>query len=121
MSNSPLILHFILAARQGEIHRRRHTLPWARTGPWEVVMTFDTPMEGRGCVLLTPHPPEAAQMHTITPFIRPEHYVFPVKHPANCRCTQHGAQRPSQSALDSDPNCLLSATLTHVGQENSKR
>jgi hypothetical protein len=38
-------------------------------------------------------------MYTITPIIRPEHYVLPVKHPPNCRCTQHGSRPTGQAAL----------------------
>jgi len=35
-------------------------------------------------------------MYAITPFIRPEHYVLPIKHPPNCRCSQHGYKTDSQ-------------------------
>jgi hypothetical protein len=35
----------------------------------------------------------------MTPIIRPEHYVLPVKHPDNCRCSEHGSKisRPKPS------------------------
>jgi len=34
-------------------------------------------------------------MNTITFIIRPEHYVLPVRHPPNCRCSQHESKQGS--------------------------
>ncbi len=65
-------------------------------------------------------------MYTITPIIRPEHYVLPVKHPANCRCTQHGSKAAGQVASTSnarerrstfqsrDLTCLFEATHSNA-------
>lgn len=58
-------------------------------------MTFDTPREARDCVPFVHINRKRIQMYTITAIIRPEHYVLPVKHPPNCRCTQHGGKTAS--------------------------
>ena len=31
--------------------------------------------------------------------IRPEHYVLPVKHPANCQCSEHGSKLSGQAGV----------------------
>lgn len=50
-------------------------------------MTFGTARDAGRHVPLTPKATRAAiQMNAI---IRPEHYVLPVKHPANCQCSEH--------------------------------
>ena len=46
-------------------------------------------------------------MYTITPIIRPEHYVLPVKHPANCRCTQHVSKAGSQVVSTSNSHAMV--------------
>lgn len=84
-------------------------------------MTFDTPQEGRGFVLLTYIHRKQLKMYTMTPIIRPEHYVLPVRHPPNCRCTQHGVKKSSQSAATFNPNCLFDATLSNAGPGKSNR
>ena len=33
----------------------------------------------------------------MTPIIRPEHYALPVKHPANCQCSEHEAKISSRT------------------------
>jgi hypothetical protein len=53
-------------------------------------MTFGTARDAGGHVPLTPKAIRAAiKMNAI---IRPEHYVLPVKHPANCQCSEHGSK-----------------------------
>lgn len=58
-------------------------------------MTFGTASDVGGHVRLTPKATRAAiQMNAI---IRPEHYTLPVKHPANCQCSEHESKISSRT------------------------
>lgn len=41
--------------------------------------------------------------------IRPEYYVLPVKHPANCQCSEH----ESKISCDTPPTLIVPATGAH--------
>jgi len=44
--------------------------------------------------------------------IRPEHYVLPVKHPANCQCSEHVSKISSRTP--SAPIVREKATLSYM-------
>jgi hypothetical protein len=66
-------------------------------------MTFDTAARRAGRVLSCPMNNQS--INAVTMILRPEYYVLPLKHPSNCRCSEH------QSKLSPAPrNSVLVTT-----------